>query len=312
MTWLDKQIKDLQEKTSKFKEEINTIKNINPKICNEFQETTILKLICLNYSLNIYATIIHSFISNKKIFQHMFYVDLFSGSGLDRVKTKNYILIGSPFISVLNHKTQFTKFFFCEENTDFRNTLELRLDSLQIKNKEIYKDCNFDIDEIIRKIKEYPDSHIFFFIDPYSTEFEWNSMKKILSTYSDVLFTFMTRPIERIREASFAQSGKKQPTLLRIYGDDSWNNKTKSSVDIYKENILKIRPNGIVESINIGDYYDLIFVTNKTKGNNKWMQGIIQAKREIEKNSKEAVKISQSKYFEGQKDLASFFNTKKD
>jgi len=27
MTWLDNQIKDLQEKTSKFKEKINTIKN---------------------------------------------------------------------------------------------------------------------------------------------------------------------------------------------------------------------------------------------------------------------------------------------
>lgn len=87
--------------------------------------------------------------------------------------------------------------------------------------------------------------------------------------------------------------------------------KTKTSVDIYKENILKIRPNGIVESINIGDYYDLIFVTNKTKGNNKWMQGIIQAKTEIEKNSKEAVRISLSKFFEGQKDLESFFNIKK-
>lgn len=228
MTWLDKQIKDLQQNTSKFKEEIKTITKICPEICNEFQETTILKLICLNYSLNIYATIIHSFISNKKIFQHMFYVDLFSGSGLDRVKTKNYILLGSPFISVLNHSNKFTKFFFCEEDKNFRTALELRLDALGIKNKEIHTDCNLDIDKIIDDIKKYRDSHIFFFIDPYSTEFEWNSMKKVLLTYSDVLFTFMTKPIERIRGAAFAQSGKKQPVLLKIYGDDSWNNKNKN------------------------------------------------------------------------------------
>ena len=241
----------------------------------------------------------------------MFYVDLFSGSGLDKVKAKNYILIGSPFISVLNHKDRFTKFFFCEENADYKIALELRLNALGIKNKEIYTNCNFDIDEIIQNIKEYKDSYTFFFIDPYSTEFEWSSMKKVLIFYSDILYTFMTNEIERIREAAFADSSKKQPTLEKIYGDNSWKDKEKTSVQIYKENILKIRPNGIVESINIGDRYDLIFVTNKTKGNNKWMQGIIQAKKEIEKNSKEAVRISLSKFFEGQKDLASFFNIKK-
>lgn len=142
MTWLDNQIKDLQEKTSKFKEEINKIKNVNPKIYNEFKETTILKLIFLNYSLNIYAIIIHSLILRKKIFKHMFYVDLFSGSGLDKVKQKNYILIGSPFISVLNHKDKFTKYFFCEENSDYRTALESRLNVLGISNKEIYEDCN--------------------------------------------------------------------------------------------------------------------------------------------------------------------------
>ncbi len=311
MTWLDNQIKDLQEKTSKFKEKINKIANIKPEIYNEFEATTILKLISLNYSLTICATIIHKHILNNIAFKNMFYVDLFSGSGLDKVKKKNYMVIGSPFISVLNHKDKFTKFFFCEEDINYRQALELRLDSLEIQNKEIYKNCNSDIDEIIKNIKKYKDSYIFFFIDPFSTQFEWDSMKKVLATRSDILFTFMTSQIERVREQAFADSSKKQPTLKKIYGDDSWNNKDKTLVDIYKGNILKTRPNGIVESINIGDYYDLIFITNKTSGNNKWMQGIIQVKKEIEKNPKKAVEISLSKYFEGQQELASFFNIKK-
>ena len=61
MTWLDKQIKDLLDTSSKFKSEIQKIENIDPNICNDFEEATPLKLIFFNYTLNIYSSIIHKY-----------------------------------------------------------------------------------------------------------------------------------------------------------------------------------------------------------------------------------------------------------
>ena len=134
-------------------------------------------------------------------------------------------------------------------------------------------------------------------------------MSKVLKTYSDVLFTFMTPAINRIRDAAFAQPHNKTEVLDKLFGDKSWNNPKKDVVDIYKENVLKVRERGLIESVRIADYYDLIFITNKTKKENQWMRGIIKAKNEIETNSKQAVKITLDKLKRGQKDLNSFYAT---
>ena len=109
MTWLDNQIKDLEETNSKFKEQISKIKNVQPEIVNNFQEATPLKLVVLDYYLKIYSAIISNYIKNNLFFENMIYVDLFCGSGLDRLKSKNDILIGSPLISILNHKSKFDR-----------------------------------------------------------------------------------------------------------------------------------------------------------------------------------------------------------
>src|SRR3989344_2023355 len=302
MTWLDNQIKDLEETNSKFKEQISKIKNVQPEIVNNFQEATPLKLVVLDYYLKIYSAIISNYIKNNLFFENMIYVDLFCGSGLDRLKSKNDILIGSPLISILNHKSKFNKFFFCDNEESYCNALKSRIQTLNINNVQIYnEDCNEVIDKIISDLNKFKKPHSFFFIDPFSTEFSWNSMIKILKTYSDVLFTFMTPAINRIRDAAFAQPHNKTEVLDKFFGDKSWNDSSKDIVEIYKENILKVRGKALIESVRIADYYDLIFITNKTKKENQWMRGIIKAKKEIEANSKQAVKITLDKLKRGQK-----------
>jgi three-Cys-motif partner protein len=304
MTWLDNQIKKLEGTESQFSDEIKIIANTKPDILNDFTEATPLKLIFLNYSLSIYSSIIFKHVKTKKFFESMYYVDLFSGSGLNKLRTKNDILIGSPFIAVLNHRKKFTKFIFCEQNSKYKEALDLRLKKIKVDNYAILPgNCNQIIDGIVHEIENSKKAHSFFFIDPYAMEFHWRSMVKVLKTYSDILFTFMTNSVNRAREAAFASPQKKTPALNNFFGDDSWKNPSKDVVEIYKSNILKIRPRGLIESIKIDTYYDLIFITNKTKGENKWMKGIIQAKKEIESNSKRAVQISLDKIKRGQKDL---------
>lgn len=303
MTWLDKQIKKLEETKSKFSEEIKIIKSVEPDTCNEFEEATPLKLIFLNYALDMYTTII------KKYSDNLFYVDLFAGSGLNRMRTSKDNLIGSPFIATLNHGKKYNKFFFCEQDKNLFNALRKRIESLSIGNSKIIcGDCNKRLSSIITEIEKINNKHIFFFIDPYSMQFKWSSMKKVLDTYSDIVFTFMTHHIGRAWSSASAQPNYSTNALDEFFGDKSWKS-ARTVVDlikIYKKNVLKVRENAIIESVHIVDYYDLIFITNKTSGKNPWMKCIKDAKKEIEKNSKFAVKTALNKCSRGQRDLTDY------
>lgn len=310
MTWLDKQIKALEKTTSTNNDEIQRIHSINPDVVNTFFEATPLKLVFLNYSLAIYSTII------PKFFDKMFYVDLFAGSGINSLRSKNDILIGSPFIATLNHKNKFETFFFCDDTKEFCDTLGLRLDELSIKKYEIsYGDCNKKLEKILSKINQHKGkNHIFFFIDPYGMGFEWKSMEKVLSSYSDILFTFMTSGINRAWLAACRNPSFKTNTLDAFFGDQSWK-KAKCETDlikIYKKNILSVRPNADMVDINIDNVYNLLFITNKTPNNNPWLDALRKAKGSIEENSKEVVLTALDKLKRGQTDLGhSRWSTKK-
>ena len=289
MEWLKEQIKKLESTNSEFKEKIDKISSMNPQVYNEFKEWTPLKLIFLNYTLGMYTPII------SKNFNYMFYVDLFSGSGINKINKD--ILIGSPFIATLKYGNKFNKLFFVDLNQEYTKALDKRLESLSITNKEVINEnCNTAIEKILKEIEDYETKHIFFFIDPNAMEVNWETMKKVLSTKSDIIFNFMTCQIIRAWAGCVANEGCNTKKLDSFYGDQSWK-KAKSFddlLDIYKENIQKIRKNSLIEDIHINGgesfNYNLIFITNKTKNNNPWMNVIRKAKEEIEKNTKKAVK----------------------
>jgi len=308
MTWLLRQLKKLVATESRYKDKIDKIASIHGNVFNEFAEWTPLKLVFLHYVLAIYTAIIH------KYFKHMYYVDLFAGSGINKTKKGKYCLIGSPFIAVLNHSDKYDKFFFCERNADFAEVLDKRLDAIDITNKQVFpKDCNLEIDKILAEIKDVRDKHILFFIDPFALDFNWKSMQKVLETRSDIIFTFMTTQIVRAWKSALARPGYDTEKLNALYGDTSWKKAVEFSdlLGIYKENILNIRKKGIIETVEVkgnGFHYHVLFITTETKGGNKWLGGIKTAKKEIEQNSEDAVRVSLEIIARKQSELSTFCN----
>jgi len=293
--WLKTQIEKIEATNSRHKEKITEILNILPDTYNPFKEWTPLKLILLNYSLQVCTTIISK---HKHIFKEMYYVDLFAGSGINKIKNGRNFLIGSPLISALNHYDKYTKMFYAEKNPEYAKALQLRLKTLGKKNLEVFEGKYEDyLPNILTRINK-PDAYTFFFIDPHSTEFSWEHMQEILSTRSDILFTFMTTEINRA--AGFARSGLGgEEKLKNLFGDNSWSSakSPEELVQIYKKNILKIRTNAVIKTIKVQSqqfnfYYHLFFITNKTKGQNPWIKAIDTVKKEIEKNSDAAVKMA--------------------
>lgn len=298
MDWLMKQIQDLEVTNSKFKEIIEKIRNIEPNIFNEFQHWTPLKLILLNYSLYVCTTIISKIIrSQNYIFKEMYYIDLFAGSGINKIKdSKDDFLIGSPFVSILNFGDHYNSMIFCESNENYCKALNLRLSILKRSNLKLmkgdYKSHLSEIINLINKDKVYS----FFFIDPYSMEFQWDSMKEVLKVRSDVIFTFMCSEIYRAVGLA-NKKGSLGAGLTDFFGDESWKNAKNEEelVEIYKDHILQVRPEAPIRIIKVKSEkfhfcYHLFFITNKTKGDNQWLRAIDKAKEEIEANSDLAVK----------------------
>ncbi|VVB83497.1 Uncharacterised protein [uncultured archaeon] len=293
LTWLKKQLKKIEETNSSFKEEINKIKETDPYICNEFHPWTPLKLVFLNYLLDVCAIVANNNYSKKN------YIDVFAGSGLNKIKTKyEDILIGSPFIALLNHNTKFTKFFFCEKEKESFKTLEKRINKLNFKNFSLFNlDCNSCLDKILDEIKKDKFPYNFFFVDPFDLDFSWQSMKKLLNIRSDILLTFMSRASWRA-VCTNEVTGHGYKALTTFFGDDSWKQAKceRDILEIYKKNILKERSDAVFYSVHInsvkGFAYNLLFITHKTGTGNPWMKPIINAGHEIEKHSDKAVEIS--------------------
>ncbi|MAG91711.1 hypothetical protein CMO83_03480 [Candidatus Woesearchaeota archaeon] len=308
MEWLKKHIKELEVTNSTFKAQIKQITRIKPEVYNEFKEWTPLKLILLNYALNVCTTII----KNTPLFKKSYYVDLFAGSGINKIKGTEDFLIGSPLIASLNHSGAYDAMIFCEKKPSFSVALDLRLKFLKKNNLNVMKkDYELCLGRILKKVSER-NTYSFFFIDPHCMEFKWNDMKKVLKVRSDIIFTFMSSEIYRAVGLARTRIGKGE-SLTEVFGDDSWKaaNNSDDLVEIYNKNILKARSEAPIRTIKIKSEqfnfcYHLFFITNKTKGENKWLRAIDKAKKEIENNSDKSVEMALNIIKKRQSELSQF------
>lgn len=299
--WLKKQIAKIEITNSKFKKEIDEIIKIKPEIYNEFNTWTPLKLVLLNYALDVCSIIIVNMISKGSSFKKMYFIDLFAGSGINKLKNKDDFLIGSPLIAALNHGEKYTSMEFCQydsKHPERSEALALRLASLKnpnlIINKEPYEDC---LNEILNKTKE-KGAYSLFFIDPDCMEFEWESMSKVLDNSNDILFNLMSSQIQR--NIGLAKANRSEGEKLnRFFGNNSWENATSTDniVKVYCENILKERPKTVIKIIKIksakhGFCYHMLFITRQTSTGNRWIRAIDKAKEEIESNSDKSVEMA--------------------
>ncbi len=294
MEWLKKWIRELEVTNSRFKDEIQEVTKIKPDVYNEFKEWTPLKLILLDYTLNVCTSII----KNTSFFKKSYYIDLFAGSGINKIKGTEDFLIGSPLIASLNHSDAYSSMIFCEKEKSYSEALDLRIKSLKKNNLNVMKnEYEICLDCVLEKVGDR-NTYSFFFIDPHCMEFKWNEMKKVLQVRSDIIFTFMSSEI--FRAVGLANSGISEGEgLTNFFGDESWKavNDIDDLVGIYKSNILKERTEAPIRLIKIKSKqfnfcYHLFFITNKTLGDNKWLMAIDKVKKEIESNSDKSVEIA--------------------
>jgi three-Cys-motif partner protein len=126
-----------------------------------------------------YCEIFNAGIKNK--FTNRVYVDLFAGAGYAPIKGKNKILKSSALIS-LSIPTPFTKYIFCEMDSEKINALETRARREHPEKDMVFilGDSNITIDAVIKEIHQLGASTISFaFVDPFSLNLHFNTIKKL-------------------------------------------------------------------------------------------------------------------------------------
>ena len=176
---------------------------------------TIEKLNIFTEYFNLYLKAL----KNKKF--KKIYIDAFAGTGGIKFKDEEYSIPGSSRI-VLESNNKFDHYFFIEKDKKNYNELNKMIDEKFQEQRNIITTINEDANEalkgIIKKIN-WNYNRAILFIDPYATEFKWDTLKEVAKTGSiDVWYLFSYYAVNR---------------MLTTNGeiDPSWKNKITSLFD---------------------------------------------------------------------------------
>lgn len=288
--WLRSRLPELVKDTKKIAEICD--------IFNDAREWAALKLLFLFSYVQIYTSII------PKNFEKMYYIDLFAGSGVNKIDTTSDLLAGSPVIVPMFARQPFDNLFLIERDYERRGCLHKRLSLLQIPNFEVIGlnreqkiDCNSEIDHVLPILSERS-THYLVFIDGYGLEVDWDTIMKLLKRSGDLIIRFPTSEIGRVwGNANRGKEGDIRK-IIKFFG-----NNIKSEIRFKKRgsNLLKtymdqIQWGGreITKNIKIkggqGYRYDLIFATRETRGGTPWIKAILHLKRKIEQYTGKAIR----------------------
>ncbi len=310
----------------------NNVDDLSKIECSTFgrvKPLSFLKLIALGYIIPMYTDIIGKQRDRGNYIKHMVYIDLFSGSGLNKVEhgEKSHFLLGSPFIAIHSAKKPFDSMIFVERDKELSSALRKRL---RWKSKQkgftwledrfqcLTGDQNMLIRQIISNLK--PNTHCFIFFDPYSTELDWVTMDFIArNTRSDVFINIMSAEIFR-GIASARESGSLK--LDTWYGNNSWSklNSRSEILSSYAEKIVNLPDSGgkkrgvfeflpinALEKLKKEPYYYLLFAARKTKGGSRWIDAVRKVQNYLKDATDDDIKDILDKIFFNQSSLDDWF-----
>ncbi len=142
------------------------------------------------------------------------YVDLYSGSGLARVRNTSRFLWGSPILA-LTVRDPFDKYVFCEKSEDSLRALRARVQRLAPAADVSYVqgDCNDGIEEICALIPSASTSQrvlSFCFVDPYDISTRFSTVRRVAEHYVDFLFLLALYMDANRNAAHYADPGNQK------------------------------------------------------------------------------------------------------
>lgn len=178
-------------------------------------EWTIKKLIVIKKYLDFFTTAL-----KNQNFVTM-YIDAFAGNG--KVYTKDgKELDGSVTIS-LQTNPPFDKYIFIEKNPQFAMDLHKIKQANPNKDIIVYNnECNDVLKEICASY-DWTNHRAVLFLDPYSTQVSWETIKIVASTKAiDVWYLFPINALSRMLEKHGNIPQSTRSIINKLIGDEKW------------------------------------------------------------------------------------------
>lgn len=154
------------------------------------------------------------------------YIDLFAGAGKARIRNSRTILDGSPLLA-LSIPNRFDKYIFCEEKKALLDALKARVsaDYPDVDVSYVEGDCNEKVNEIMALIPKYSRTNkvlSFCFVDPFSLNIEFKTIKKLSSVFMDFLILLAFSDASR-NERIYVKEGNDR--IEHFLGEPDWRKK---------------------------------------------------------------------------------------
>lgn len=255
-------------------EKIQTLKNDN-LLTSPGDIWSIKKLLFLDYYIAGFVTIIKA---PKSKFKKLFFVDTHCGTGLIDLKDglEGEFFPGSPMVAALRaNQYLFTDYLFSDSDQDSIDALSKRLKANKalVGNRDYapqMMDFNDAVENAVKK-QEWGTAFLFFIDSIGYKEIKWSSMQKIINiTTADIIFTFMTFPIERNRPIA-DENDTTAKTFDEFFGDSEWRkyNTGQELLTLYRRKLESTgKKTHVIEVFKKGEnkLYDIIFVSRSKGG----------------------------------------------
>lgn len=179
---------------------------------------TVEKLNIIGKYIDAYSKALQKF-KFKKI-----YIDAFAGTGSVEIKLDgNEITIDGSARIALSGTCPFDEYIFVEQNQNHVDQLKLLKNEYPDRNIKVFTgDCNQLISSYCTKA-DIKYSRILVFLDPFSTEVAWSTIKQIAKT--DVIDLWYLVPLSaicRMLPKNGVITSNCESKLIYLFGDDSW------------------------------------------------------------------------------------------
>lgn len=198
-------------KDTRYNERVDSLGSGNKPFY--YNKWTLLKLMFIQLYTPLYTSII------EPRYGGFNYLDLFAGSGANKLENSDIIIAGSPIIALSFASSPFTKAYLVENNPLKLEMLKRRVEYLtQLSRSDEHREYIFsnlegmetsyysrDVNEVISNIYDEIEEkssemynemrkglHNLVFIDPYGLEFHFKSLLRILSSWvrNDIILFF--------------------------------------------------------------------------------------------------------------------------
>jgi len=253
-------------------------KSICPGVYYATGAWSAIKLLTILNYVPIYTKIIpHHFPS-------MHYIELLAGTGLCQIRETRDIVAGSTLIAATVCFNPFDKYILIEKDPQSAEALEKRMETVSPNATVLNHDCNDCITEASGMLPGR--GHYLAFVDCEGLDVDWSTIDCLLSKPGDILFTFQSQFVARVRGKAIGGSKGDEERLDRFYGDDRWKScKSPENLVIAYANKLKERRD-IVIPIYVkgprGFRYYVIYGTRATRSGSPWVKGVTYLKQRVE------------------------------